>query len=977
MSDRRLIEESFPLKEVSEHSRHESTVNSVKISSLHLWPARRPLAASRAATIAALMPDPGDEAGRQKLNKRIASITQWKTENGPALDYFREEIRKAYGGRPPRVLDMFAGGGAIPLEAMRLGCDVTAIDYNPVAWFILKCTLEFPQRLAGQTWPLPADALDKLEQKLPLTEEEDDDSWDSESEELETREGGRADEAEEADSPAWQPQLFRTNDEPAGNLADHVRYWGQWVLEQARAELEPYYPTIDRQPTVAYLWARTVPCPDPRCGTIVPLLKTLWLSKKLEKTLPDTPENRARPDFLRVKTTKNTSSVVINGRRALRLIPPKKGEGGQVRFGIWNPGPKDKVPEGTMSGAKSQCPTCGINLTPDYIKKCGFEETLKAQMTSVAVETGYGKDYRLPTAIEQSRAIEASSALSNAARQIPFGLPVELQEKNPRTLIVQLYGMRSWASLFTSRQLLTVSVLVKWTRNTISEMSRLNYPQEWREAVISYLCAVLDRFADHNSTLVKWMSKEEAIDHTYARNVLQITWDFSEAGAINDVRGSYQFALTRIVKALRLALSSASPLDNCVTVLREDAQRLHLVPESYFDAIITDPPYYSAIPYSDLSDFFYVWLRRTLIDIYPDAFNNQTTPKNQELALRLPHEDIPDEHTPKWYESGMATAFHRAWETLSPDGRMVIVFAHKDPDAWETLVTAMIEAGFVVTASWPIDTEKRNRSRAMNSATLSSSVWLVCRKRPVNAGIGRYRAVRKAMEERVTERLRYFWDSGLSGPDFVWAAIGPALESYSAYAEVRRLDGSPFTVSDFLKDARRLVADFALGQILRGHSTEGLDEWTRYYLMHRNSFGLDEAPVGECILLSQGYGLDLNDLRSDRGFIVKASGSSVRLAKWEERTRDDLGEPHPSGGLPMIDMLHRLMRLWAAGNLDTLNGYAAEKGLRQNDLFWAVAQAILEMAPAQSRERTLLEALVAWGRGRAAAEQPTQPSLIG
>ena len=243
------------------------------------------------------------------------------------------------------------------------------------------------------------------------------------------------------------------------------------------------------------------------------------------------------------------------------------------------------------------------------------------------------------------------------------------------------------------------------------------------------------------------------------------------------------------------------------------------------DLIVTDPPYYSAIPYADLSDFFYVWLRRTIGDHYPEIFVDTTTEKSNELALRLPHIGIPDEHTPKWFEQGMAEAFKRAYESLVPDGQMVIVFAHKEPDAWETLVTAMIEAGFIVTASWPIDTEMGNRTRAMESAALASSIWLVCRKRPENAGIGRYVAVKKAMQERITERLRYFWDMGISGPDFVWAAVGPALESYSTYSEVRRMDGSPFSVSEFLREVRRMVADFALGQILKGQSTEGLDEW--------------------------------------------------------------------------------------------------------------------------------------------------------
>jgi hypothetical protein len=281
------------------------------------------------------------------------------------------------------------------------------------------------------------------------------------------------------------------------------------------------------------------------------------------------------------------------------------------------------------------------------------------------------------------------------------------------------------------------------------------------------------------------------------------------------------------------------------------------------------------------------------------------------------------------------------------------------------------------------------RTRAMNSGALASSIWLVCRKRPANVPVGRYRAVRQAMEDRIIERLRYFWDIGLSGPDYVWAAIGPALESYSAYEEVRRLDGKPFTVSDFLKEVYRVVADFFLARLLKVETTEGLDEWTRYYLIHRKDFGLEAAPIGECILLSQGYGLNLNDLRGPRGFVLKATGNNIRLARWHERTSDDpstssghsLGEPHPGGDLPLIDALHRLMILWAAGNLDTLSVYVAEKGLSQNSLFWAVAQAILEMAPTQSRERTLLEAIVPWGRGKALSSgfrqlTPQQARLI-
>ncbi len=905
MTQRRLIEEAFPLKKVSQDSKHEKNVRHGHISTLHIWPARRPLAACRAALIAALMPDPGDEQRRAELSEKIESITAWGTENGPALDFFRKEIRQAFGGRAPRVLDMFAGGGAIPLEAMRLGCDVVANDYNPVAWFILKCTLEFPQRLAGKKWPLPISDF-----RLPISDE--------------------------------NPQSVMPFDQQDGDLAAHVRYWGSWVLERARAELSPYYPTINKQPTVAYLWARTVPCPDPACGAEVPLLKTLWLCKKEDK------------------------------RRALRLVPDPAAH--RVNFEIWTPDPKDEVPPGTMAGAKSRCPVCGVNLTPEYTKECGKTGKMGARMTCVVVDTGHGKEYRLPTLYDEEAARDAAGPLPEAAAQIPYGLPIEKQEKNPRTLVVQLYGMDTWASIYTPRQLLSMVTLVKWTRAARDEMRRLVYRDEWVEAVSGYLAMTLDRLADFSSTLLSWILSVEAIGHTFVRYALPMTWDFAEGSICTEGRGGYALCLSQVLSSLSTLEKAHRSGGSSPFLLRQTAtepfQGIHV------DLVVTDPPYYNAIPYADLSDFFYIWLRRTVGDLYPDIFATPTTQKSEELALRLPHTDIPDEHTAYWYEKGMAVAFRHAWEVLSADGRMVIVFAHKEADAWETLVTAMIRAGFTVTASWPLDTEQGARMRAQESAALASSIWLVCRKRSEGAGIGRYAAVRKTMQERVTERLRYFWDTGISGPDFVWAAVGPALESYSAYDKVRRLDGKPFTVSEFLREVRRMVADFALGQILKGRSTEGLDEWTRYYLIHRNLFSTEEAPVGECILLSQGYGLDLQELRGPRGLLVKAGGSDVRLARWDERTRDDLGEPHPSGGLPLIDMLHRLMWLWASGDTAKLRAYVGDHGLSQNELLWVVAQAVLEMAAPKSKERTLLEAVVAWGRGKP-VQEATQPALPG
>jgi putative DNA methylase len=934
MTDRRLIEEAFPLKKVSEDSKHEKMCHAGHIKSLHIWPARRPLAACRAAIIAALMPDPGDDKARDDLCRRIGNITRWKSENGPDLQYFRDEIRKARGGCAPKVLDMFAGGGAIPLEAMRLGCDVTAIDYNPVAWFILKCTLEFPQKLAGKTWPLPTDSRDR---RPPTTDHS-------------------------------QESLLDLGAQ-GGDLAAHVRYWGNWVLERAREELALYYPTIDDKPTSAYLWARTVPCQDPKCGGTVPLLKTLWICSKAAK------------------------------RRALRLKPDSNTR--RVDFEVWEPDPKDTVEEGTMS-SKLRCPFCGTLITKDYIKACGKSGQLKTQITAVSVEGKNGREYRPPTMKELESVQAAADIVSQVAAQVPYGLPIEPLPASDtsgagRAFTVPQYGFKTWGDLFTPRQLLSLLVFTKWTREACSEMLSTGYSPEQSLAVTSYLACVVDKVADYNSTIVTWQPPGEKGGHTFARWALPITWDFVEPNPIRAGSASYENILDWICKPIEdISYASAS---NEVSVLNQSAKELA---GDKFDAVVTDPPYYDAIPYADLSDFFYVWLRRSIGDRFGVQFVEPLSPKVDELVQHANHYEGNQNTAKLAYEDGMAKVFQQACDSLVPDGRMVIVFAHKEPDAWETLVAAMIKTGFVVTASWPIDTEMGNRTRSMNSAALSSSVWLVCRKRPADAGIGRYVEVKRKMQERITERLRYFWDQGISGPDFMWAAVGPALESYSTYGEVRRMDGSPFTVSEFLKEVRRLVADFALGRILHGASTEGLDEWTRYYLMHRSNFRLVAAPVGECILLAQGYGLDLNELKGPRGFIAKGKakkavgededadsplpsetgeglggggGSDIRLLSFEERKRDDLGEPHPSGGLPLIDMLHRLMRLWQAGDTEKLTAYVQQHGLSQNDLFWAVAQAILEMADPKTKERALLEALVAWGRGKP-AHTADQPSLI-
>ena len=416
-----------------------------------------------------------------------------------------------------------------------------------------------------------------------------------------------------------------------------------------------------------------------------------------------------------------------------------------------------------------------------------------------------------------------------------------------------------------------------------------------------------------------------------------------------------------------------------------------------YDAIITDPPYYDAIPYSDCMDFFHVWLRRVTLGLSPAmdfAFEEPLGPKwDHETGDGELIDDANRFHgdqrmSKKNYEEGMARAFSACNESLEPRGRLVVVFANKQPDAWETLVAALIRAGFVVDGSWPIQTERNARIRAMASAALSSSVWLVCRKRPPGRPGWDY-TVLGEMRENVTQKLRDFWDAGIRGPDFVWAATGPALEAFSKHPVVKKANAPDefMTVSEFLREVRRMVVDFVVGRVLSRDGEEavtGLDDVTTYYLLHRNDFGLEDAPVGGCILYALSCNLSDSALVNQHDLLVQSkngstadsldddateddegednseggSGAKVKLKPWNRRRGRSLGLEAPGGRpAPLIDQVHKLMHLWRAGDQVRVNEYLDGRGLQRNALFHQLLQALIELASAGSDERAVLEAL--------------------
>ena len=1075
----RLIEAAFPLRQASLDSVHEKNVRHGHISTLHIWPARRPLAACRAALLATLLPDPGDAEGRRRLMARIGGevrqrqtragklreetaggVLHWGRESDPEVEKLREEIREAFGGRAPRVLDPFAGGGAIPLEAMRLGCEVTASDLNPVAWFVLRCTLHYPRLVAGQELPLPDFAIrdrDFVEaclkaqgvtRKVALREElrrlghSDGDPVQVRSALLDSSAEPRASEPGESAGPVLQAAF-----------PWHLRAWGRRVLAEARRGLAKRYPTyadfepVRRKgrakrdaeirfpeqrfkprpprllepdadgnvsvaelnaefdpayleneanprwvvkPTVAYLWARTVRCAN--CRAEVPLLKTRWLCKKAGKRV--LLAMMSREDGSGVEFALEHDGAEGDGNAAQRREHDR-------RLGA-----------GTMSRSGAACPCCGGISTMADLRNEGRAGRLGERMTVVVVGGQQGKEYRPPTEAELAAASVDEKELRALFAEIPFGLPEEpTPDAKALGMRIPRYGFDTWRKLFTNRQLLCLGTFVRVIRASSANMSC--YPKEWREAIVASLSCVLSKASDYSSSSCSWILGLEAVRGTFARFALPMVWDFCEVNPVSGV-GSGFGGMSDWVARYTDHATAALPDALAVHVRAESAVHLQ---DDGVDVICTDPPYYDAIPYSDLMDFFYVWLRRALHGLSPEmdaTFSGPLCPKwNQEASDGKGDGELIDDASrfggdrdasKRNYEDGMARAFGRFYDALRPDGRLVIVFANKQPDAWETLVSALIRAGFVACGSWPIQSERLSRQRSLASAALSSSIWLVCRRRPADARPGWDAAVLTEMRSNITESLRRFWDAGIRGPDFVWAATGPALEAFSRHPVVKKADSprETLSVAEFLRQVRRIVVTFVVSRLLEaepGAPTE-LDDLTTYYLLHRNDFGLGPAPVGPCILYAVSCNLSDSDLAGgldllargapaaateasdeggdDEGPAPTTSGSEARLKPWNRRRNRGLGQPSADGEPPaLIDCVHRLMQLWKTGEQGRVDRYLADRGLWRHELFARVVQAVIELAAEGSEERSILESIQNHLQGTgAAAPAPRQQTML-
>jgi adenine-specific DNA methylase len=873
-SDKRLIEVDFPLKEVSEESVREKNIRHGHISTLHIWWARRPLAASRATTYAALVPAPRDDKELKKKLEFIAELSKWENSlDEKLIEEARKDIRGFFGGRVPKVLDCFAGGGSIPLEALRLGCETYALDYNPVAVLILKAVLEYPQKYGKK-------------------------------------------------------------------LVEDVKRWGQWVYEEAKKEIGKFYPeeVIPTQKAlsdeggekyipVGYIWARTIRCPNPSCQAEIPLMRQFWLARKEDRKI------------------------------ALKMIVDKEKR--RIDFKIVQGKDIDFDPsKGTVRKAKVICPVCNSGVSDKELRKL-FQEGKASQRMIVVIlhNPNGGKIYRIATEDDMRKFQEAEKYLEEKRWKLfeEWGFDPLPNEPTPegggpgaeRAFSIRNYGLNTWGDLFNPRQKLALITFAEKIRLAYKRMIEEGYHEEYAKVVVSYLVMNFDTFAAYITSLARYRGDTRSIERSFDRQTIQMVWDYGEVNPFGASRGDWYNILRWVLKVIEHCFRTNS---SSAIVTQSSATSLPY-PSNYFDAIITDPPYYDNVPYSYLSDFFYVWLKRTIGDLYPDLFITPLAPKSEEIVA-YSHGKGGFEEGKRFFEEMITKAFQEIYRVLKPEGIACIVFAYKTTEAWETIITSLLKSGLVLTASWPIHTEMKERLRAQESAALASSIYMVCRKRSKEELVY-FNDIKDKIEQRVKEKLEQFWEQGVSGADFFVSAIGPAVEVFGQYSRVEKLSGEEVSVKELLEYVRKVVSEFALERVLKRADLGGVDAQTRFYILWRWTFGNAKVHFDDAIKLSRSLGVELTDLW-DKGGLVKKEKEFVKVLNPKERAQDQ-AFLKKGKFMSMIDVLHYVLVLWEKGEREKIKEILNETGYARNETFWQTAQALSEILPEGDKEKQLIQ----------------------
>lgn len=1001
---KRLIEVDLLIKRISANARREKSIRHGHISTLHIWWARRPLAACRAVVCAALWPDPADPACpiafrdiarktllswstqslsrasaqslprfiewgkqpqklldnlelREALMEFLADFSNW--DNSYAGEYLEacrsltQAAHESLGGTPgtrPLVVDPFAGGGSIPLEALRVGADAFASDLNPVPVLLNKVLLEYIPKYGRR-------------------------------------------------------------------LSDEVRRQGQWIKEQSEKDLKKFYPDdSDGAKPIAFLWARTALSEAPGEGDIpveIPLIRSLWLAKRGGKSFA-----------LRWKRS-NAGEV------CKELVDVKYADGTRRKvyrptLEVFRPRASTEVEPGTSRGGAATCPISGYTTSVESVRRqlaarAGGAADARL-ICVVTVRDGVtGREYRSPVESDIRAAESAASELrrrpatdGNGLSQVPDGKLNHLRG----FFNIVLYGMTTWGDLFSPRQKLSLTTLNQLVHGAGKRVAESG-DSEFARAVQACLALAVSRHADINASLAMWHNTRELITHVFGRQALPMVWDFAEANTFSEASGSFLGGVDWICRVLEQPISTLGTVEQA-------SATAHPMPDDSADIVFTDPPYYAAIPYADLSDFFYSWLRRALVGVFPVLFHDDLSPKELECVSLAHRAAMYRNKDAKWFESMMTDACREARRISKPSGVSVFVFANKETSGWEAMLMALISSGWTITASWPIDTEMGNRLRARNSAALASSIHLVCRPRVgLDTGdssdvVGDWRDVLMELPVRIHEWMPRLAAEGVVGADAIFACIGPALEIFSRFTRVEKASGEQVALKEFLEEVWAVVAKEALTLVFSGADTAGFEEdgrltaiwlWTIAAGATEDAGG-DEpeetiveeeaapgSPKGQkagfvlpydaARKIAQGLGANLDDLVS----LVEVSGEQARLLPVVERTKslfraserdriveknapsqqdlfDGLELPDDSVtglagsstirlGDTVLDRIHQAMVLFAAGRSEALKRFLITDGGGQDQRFWLLAQALSALYPTHTDEKRWVDGVLA------------------
>jgi putative DNA methylase len=862
MSERFLIETVLPIRELSAEARREKAIRHGHISTLHVWWARRPLVTARAAVLGALLTEDSEVDARF-----IANLCRWEVHDGDPggrhlLEQARCRIRQRFSDQPPKVLDSFAGGGSIPLEALRLGAEAYAVEYNPVAYLILKATVEYPQRYGHR-------------------------------------------------------------------LIGEVKRWGEWVLERAKEALAPFYPQVEGETPIAYLWSRTIRCPNPACGAEIPLFRQFWLARKAKKAVALMP----CPD----PATKQVDFTIV-------------GQGAPIP-------PHFDPAKGTVARGNAVCLVCHTSADEKYVKAEAQAGRMGHRLVAVVTTRGrgQGRTYRIATNHDHAAFHNAEAALHNLT-QTPspwaFGLswiPDEpMDQKNPNIVSGRGYGFRQWGQLFNPRQLLALCTFGKWVREAHRRILQETNDPDFAKAVATYLAFALDGHANYNSVLVTWRPDYEEVYQVFSGHRIKMAFDYAER---NPAHRHWLTALESLLGGLKTACQVHNTRGSSVHLGSAAALPF---PDKHFDAVVIDPPYADNVPYADLADFFYVWLRRVVGDLYPEAFQTLLTPKEEEAVVnpaRFGGKKQGEQIAQRHYQRLMQKSFEEIYRVLKPDGMAVVMFTHRSTEAWERLIQSLLDAGLYPTASFPVHTEMEASTHQRGKGAIQSTILMACRRRPENASVGWYAQVRAELEQVVRERLQAFWKAGIRGADFFISAIGPAVGVFGKYRKVMRPDGSEITVGQLLEETRGIVSAFALEQM----GLASLDEPTRFYMLYRWAYGGDALSFDEANKLAKSAGAELDALAEE--CLVARTRDVVHVPIFAERVRhtrfkNSIQQAVDDGKfatLPEIDHLHLLLYLWRRGETELLSSLLGRGGiLSEEHPLWRTAQALLEVEQAHA-----------------------------